>query len=322
VREAPELLERARELTGRRLKQVRLITDTTEFMNLEPGDVLELQGRRYVLKGSEYEGRFGLDEQPKYWVKRALDWEDGSPKIIKLVFYEEFDMSLGEITVRCYRSPSKEGRILALVQGNPNFMQGITLRDAAGNQVRVLDRIHGGPLDKHLQELQCDHREYYERHLRRVLTKLSVAFEAIAWLHNQGERHGDVRRDHLFVDRDSGAWSWIDFDYNFEFRQNPYGLDLYGLGNVLAYAVARRDVTHHVVRENYPQAGDALVSDDFSPVIRNRVMNLKKVYPYLPTSLNNVLLHFSRGAGVFYERVEEMMAELTPAIAELPQGEA
>ena len=50
-------------------------------------------------------------------------------------------------------------------------------------------------------------------------------------------------------------------------------------------------------------------------------MNLKKIYPYLPESLNNVLLHFSSGAGVFYERVDELMAELTPAIAELPQRE-
>ncbi|MCB2193469.1 MAG: hypothetical protein KQI62_17980 [Deltaproteobacteria bacterium] len=321
MREAPELLERARELTRRRLKKVRLVTDTTEFMQLEPGDVLELEGRRFVLKGSEYEGRFGLDEQPKYWVKRALDWEDGSSKIIKLVFYEEFDMALAGFTLRCYRSPSKEGRILALVKGNPNFMQGFTLRDAVGNQVRVLERIHGGPLDQHLEELQCNHQQYFERHLRRVLTKLSVAFEAIGWLHNQGERHGDVRRDHLFVDSDSGSWSWIDFDYNFEFKQNPYGLDLFGLGNVLAFAVGRRDLTHYWVRREFPEAAEELRPEDFSPVIKNRLMNLKKVYPYLPDSLNNVLLHFSRGSGVFYERVEELMAELTPAIAELPQGE-
>lgn len=318
MRDAPELLPRAQELTGRRLKQVRLFTDTTEFMNLEPGDVLELEGRRFVLKGSEYEGRFGLDEQPKYWVKRALDWEDGSAKIIKLVFFEEFNMALGGFTVRCYRSPSKEARILALVRGNPNFMQGESLRDTAGNQVRVLERIHGGPLDQHLQKLECSHQEYFERHLRGVLSKLSVAFGAIGWLHSQGERHGDVRRDHLFVDADSGDWPWIDFDYNFEFRQNPYGLDLFGLGNVLTYAVARRDVTYHTVREEYPQAAEDLQPDDFSPVIKNRLMNLKKIYPYLPASLNNVLLHFSSGAAVFYERVEELMAELTPAIAELP----
>ncbi|MFH2128612.1 MAG: serine/threonine protein kinase, partial [Pseudomonadota bacterium] len=76
MRDAPELLERARELTGRSLRQTRLITDTTNFMNLELGDVLEVEGRRFVLKGTEYEGRFGLDEQPKYWVKRAVDWED------------------------------------------------------------------------------------------------------------------------------------------------------------------------------------------------------------------------------------------------------
>ena len=68
-----------------------------------------------------------------------------------------------------------------------------------------------------------------------------------------------MRRDHLFVDKDSGAWSWIDFDYNFEFKQNPYGLDLFGLGNVLTYAVARRDVTYHRVREEFPRRPRACV---------------------------------------------------------------
>ena len=169
--------------------------------------------------------------------------------------------------------------------------------------------------------MECDHQEYFERHLRWVLIKLSKALEAIGWLHTQGAHHGDIRRDHLFVDTGSGAWPWIDFDYKFEFRQNPYGLDLFGLGNVLNYAVARRDVTYQWVRREFPQAAEGLRPEDFSPVIKNRLMNLRKIYPYLPASLNNVLLHFSNGAAVFYERVEELMAELTPAIAELPQGE-
>ncbi len=321
MRDAPELLERARELTGRSLRKVRLVTDTTNFMNLELGDVLEIEGRRFVLKGTEYEGRFGLEEQPKYWVKRAVDWDDGSAKIIKLEFFEEFDISRGGIRVRCYRSPAKEARILALVKGNPNFMQGVTMRDEAGNLVRVLERIHGGPLDQHLQKIECSHWGYFQHHMRRVLTKLSGSLEAIGWLHTQGAHHGDIRRDHLFVDESSGAWPWIDFDYKFEFKQNPYGLDLFGLGNVLTYAVARRDITYQLVQHEFPQAAESLRPDDFSPVIKNRLMNLKKIYPYIPDALNNVLLHFSNGAGVFYERVEELMAELAPAIAELPQAE-
>ena len=139
-------------------------------------------------------------------------------------------------------------------------------------------------------------------------------------MHMLGERHGDVRRDHVFVDKDSDHWRWIDFDYNFEFRENPYGLDLFGLGNILAYVVARGDITRHWIKQNRPQACDSLDGDDFSPVIKIRVMNLKKVFPYLPERLNRVLMHFAAGSRVFYQRVEELLEELLPAIEELPKG--
>ncbi len=322
MREAPELKPRAEELCGRKLGRVRLVEDSTQFVELEAGDVLELEGRRFVITGTEYEGRFGLDEQPKPWVKRAVDWDHGRAKIIKLVFHEQFERVVGRFKVRCYRSPAKEARILALVKGNPHFMQGETFRDTAGNPVRVLERIHGGPVDRHLEGLnRGGHREYFQKHLRRILEKLTGVFEAIGWLHAQGERHGDVRRDHVFVDVDTGHWPWIDFDYNFEFTANPYGLDLYGLGNILAYMVACQEVTFHWIKQEHPGAIGGLTAEDFSPVMKNRLMNLKKLYPYLPDSLNNVLLHFSAGASVFYERVEELMADLRPAIAELPPGE-
>ena len=59
----------------------------------------------YWVKRYEKEGRFGLDDEPKYWVRRAIDLTDGSTKILKLVFHEEFDIKIGEIKVKCFRSP-------------------------------------------------------------------------------------------------------------------------------------------------------------------------------------------------------------------------
>lgn len=322
MHEAPELKARAQELTHRQLKRVRLFQDTSEFMELEPGDVVALEGRRFVLQGTEFEGRFGLDEEPKHWVKRALDWEDGSSKILKLVFYEQFDLTIGQFNIRCFRSPQKEARILELVRGHPHFMQGLTLYDSVGNPVRVLERIKGGPLDNYLARLDVSHKHYFQHYLRGVLERLVEVFKAIGYLHNQGERHGDVRRDHVFIDRESKSWRWIDFDYNFEFKENPYGLDLFGLGNVLVYAVARGEITFHGLKSEHPELIKDLIVEDFSPVIKNRLMNLRKIYPYLPRRLNNVLLHFSAGSPLFYQRVEELLEELGPAVEELPQPQA
>ena len=313
-----DLTRRAEELLERKLGQVRVVTDTTQFMELGLGDVLELEGRRFVLKGVTYEGRFGLDEEPKHWVKTGLDMADGSAKIIKLVFFERFDLPIGKLTIRCYRSPRKEQRILDLVRGHPRFMQGDTLFDQVGNPVRVLDRIHGVKMPVWVENGRPPYREYFERRLRGNLEEFIACVEALGFLHQQGYVHGDVRRDHLYLDQDSGMWRWIDFDYSYDLPENPFGLDLFGLGNVLCYLVGQGIPTLHDLKERRPEVIDTLDTGDLSLVIPNRVFNLKKVYPYLPESLNRVLMHFAASSPVYYERVEEMLAELRAAMADLP----
>jgi hypothetical protein len=65
--------------------------------------------------------------------------------------------------------------------------------------------------------------------------------EAIGFLHQHAEKHGDIRRDHILIDR---------------------------------------------------------------------VANLKKIYPYIPESLNRVLMHFSKGANWFYENTTQLLDDL------------
>ena len=47
---------------------------------------------------------------------------------------------------------------------------------------------------------------------------------------------------------------------------------------------------------------------------RHRLVNLRKIYPYIPKKLNNVLLHFSKGTDVFYDTVDEMLGDLKPCL--------
>ena len=49
---------------------------------------------------------------------------------------------------------------------------------------------------------------------------------------------------------------------------------------------------------------------DVNIVFNNRVVNLKKIYPYIPESLNRVLMHFSKGANWFYENTEQLLEDL------------
>lgn len=319
--DAPGLKKQAEDILGRKLDRVRLVTDTSQFMDLMLGDVIQLEGCRFLIKGVTYEGRFGLDEEPKHWVKRAVDWETGQPRIIKLVFFEEFDLPVGKLKVHCYRSPAKEARILEMVREHPHFMHGLTLRDEKGNLVRVLEVVRGGPFENNLGKLAGDHETYFRKHLRGVMRRLLPAFEAIGYLHQNGQRHGDIRRDHLFDCADSGLMRWIDFDYNFDFQENPYGLDLFGLGNVLCYAVGKGIPTLPELQRERPEMLSSLDTGDLSLIIPNRVFNLRKVYPHIPVALNRVVMHFAASATVFYESVEELLADLEEAVAELPQEE-
>jgi len=62
-------------------------------------------------------------------------------------------------------------------------------------------------------------------------------------------------------------------------------------------------------RQGRPSLG-TLSEEDLNLVLNNRVVNLKKIYPYIPESLNRVLMHFSRGANWFYENTTQLLEDL------------
>ena len=296
---------------------LRIVTDTSDFFRLETGDVLLLEGKPYLMRSSVREARFGLDDEVKHWVKRAIDLVTGQMKIVKLVFYEQFTATIGGIVFECFRSPRKEARILELVNEHPNFMHGLTVPDDHGNLVRVMDYIYGDSLAGRVADIDQDHEAYFFETLPGLMANYLDCVEAVRFLHEHGEKHGDIRRDHILIDADSGHYRWIDFDYNYRHRENIYGYDLFGLGNVLVYMVGKGDVLLPDLRLHDPGVLARLVDEDLNIVFHNRVANLKKVFPYIPDSLNRVLLHFSRGANWFYEHTTQLIQDLQQAVAEI-----
>lgn len=284
-------------------------TDTSQFMAIGAGDVIRLADRYFLVLRDEAERRFGL-EDPKFWVKRCRDLETGERKILKLVFHESFPMTIGSMTVTCTRSPRKESRILDLVHGDPRFMQGVTLPDDHDNPVRILDVVSGKRLDDRIEALDMPHEAYFRELFPNILSRFIEACQAIAWLHRQGEKHGDIRRDHLYVDYDTGRYCWIDFDYTFDFRESPFGLDLFGLGNILQYICG---MGVHTVQSVRPEIAAAITPEDCSVMFGNRIVNLQKLFPYIPNELSNVLRRFSLAANVYYDNSEDLIRDLEQA---------
>lgn len=292
------------------------IDDISDFFNIDCDDEIEVGGRYYRITGHEKERRFGI-EDPKFWVKRAIDLENGNRKIIKFAYFESFFTTLGGVKIRCYRSPDKEGEVLECMHGHPLFMQGEVFRDRHDNNIRVLDIVRGTNLYVKLDNLVMDHRTYFETVMPDLLRGLLPAFDAIRELHMQGFRHGDIRSDHLMIEWRTGNMVWIDFDYDYDAPENPFGLDLFGLGNILAYVLGKgyHDL-YMIASDTGPYKGvmDRIDPGDCSILDRSRLLNLKKLYPYIPEQLNDVLLHFSRSSQVFYETIDEFLADFNKAV--------
>ncbi|RJR18950.1 MAG: protein kinase family protein [Nitrospiraceae bacterium] len=294
-------------------EKVNVITDTSNFFRVEYNDVVVLNTCPYLIRRNEREGRFGIDEQPKYWVKRAIDLRDGSIKIIKMVFPEKFRAKVGDLTFDLMRSPKKEARILELVRGHPNFMQGFSTVDTAGNIIRVIDYIPGTIFDDMISKIGGIHEDYFYSYFPSIFNDYIDMVKAIKFLHDNGEKHGDIRRDHIIKGKGEGHYRWIDFDYNYWHRENMFGYDLFGLGNVLVYLAGAGDVTTLELQQKDQSAYGRLSFDDINIIFNNRVVNLKKIYPYIPDVLNLILLHFSRGADVFYDDTKQFLEDLYEA---------
>jgi serine/threonine protein kinase len=217
---------------------------------------------------------------------------------------------IGGITFECFRSPRKEARILNLVADHKNFMHGYSIEDSKGNLVRILDFIKGKPLSHHVTYMEMDHQTYFYDRFPGILKNFMECIDAIRFLHTHGEKHGDIRRDHILIDRDSKSYRWIDYDFNYRHRENIYGYDLFGLGNILVFLAGMGDVLLPDLRKQSHPALDVIEEKDLNIVFNHRVANLKKIYPYIPESLNRVLMHFSKGANWFYEDTTQLLDDL------------
>lgn len=301
-------------------RQPLLYSDTSNFTRIDYGDIIHVDDRYFLVVGYTREGRFGIDEQPKQWVPKVYDLVSGERNILKLVFHEQFTLTLGGLKVTCYRSPEKEGQVLDLVKGNPMFMQGYSALDQKGNLVRVLDIIRGIRLDDAIGKIGGNYESYLTEHAETLLRSFLTSVEAIVLLHSHGFKHGDIRRDHILIDRETSQFRWIDFDYDFYLPERPFALDLTGLGNILLYILGRRNFRPVDVLQ-HPNMGEKVLAslhvNDLSLLSQDRIFNLQKLYPQLPKCFNDILLHFNAGAKVMYDSATEFYDDLASSIEEV-----
>jgi hypothetical protein len=310
-----ELIEQIKAITGwDSVDRIRRVTDATDWMRISRGDVLCLGGKHYLILGNMYETRFGISEQPKYWVFSAVEIETRIPKIVKMPFQESFDVRITGFKIHCFRSSEKEARVLELILGDQRFMQGYTVVDEGGNQVRIIDFIKGETLFNKIHNTRKTHEQYYYEDLPAILHKLTDCILAIILLHDNNVCHGDIRNDHIIIDSSNNKYRWIDFDLN----QHVLDFDLWSMGNIINYAVGKgiNSFSNIIKGSSFSEAvKDSLVPEDGSAFYEYRIMNLKKLYPYISDRLNDILLHFTVKPMTFYSDLKKLLRDYRKMLA-------
>jgi hypothetical protein len=299
--------QKIKELTGWNTNQARMniVTDTTEWMKINRGDILILDGNEYLIKGNMHEARFGIEEQPKFWVFGAIELNSGKDKIIKTEYNEEFYAHISILKIRCYRSPAKESEVMNLMNGDERFMQGLTFFDEKGNNVRVIDFIRGLSFFHYLPTIKKQHEEYFYEDFPILMKNLFESFLAIKKLHKYKLCHGDIRNDHLYIETDTGNYRWIDFDL----KQDVSDFDLWSIGNIICYCASKGIITFDKILKdkNVPDnIKQGLEASDGSAFYQYRIMNIKKIFPYIPQKLANILQHFTIKPIGFYSGIDEL----------------
>jgi hypothetical protein len=140
------------------------------------------------------------------------------------------------------------------------------------------------------------------------LAKLVDSIKAVKYLHDNGTCHGDIRNDHIVIESSTGSYRWIDFDLN----QHVADFDVWSMGNILNYAVGKGINSFHGVMRSAKisdRIKNSLKSEDGSAFYEYRIINLKKLYPYIPQRLNDVLMHFAINPRGNYNTIDELLED-------------
>lgn len=293
----------------------RILLDTTDFYDVNYGDVILLDDVGYLVRGTETEKKFGLEGEPKPWVKSCVDLASGARKIIKIPFYEEFQCRIEGIKSTCLRNPEKEARILSKVRAHEGFMHGFSRLDSCGNNVRVIERIQGMSLDNIVRSITMDHYNYYFQAFPDLLRGLINAYRAMGDLHDMGEIHGDISPDHIYVERSTGSFIWIDFDYDYSVKEDLIIRDIFEMGTLLSFVVGKDYLSYSEVRQKFPAVAEDLTIDDMQLVFPNQVANLILVYPYIHPELNDITMRFSNCATDRYTRASDLADDMEKVLS-------
>ena len=282
-------------------------------------DVVILGGVPYFVRNNEREGRFGLEDEPKFWVKRSINLLTGETEGPEVGLQGALRGQDREPRVRMRAEPPEGGADPGTGPRQGGFHagdDGAGLRRPPASHPRLHPRQDALPDRAHCSGQ--DHEDFFYDHFPIVLDEYVGIVEAIRFLHQSGEKHGDIRRDHLIKDETTGRYRWIDYDFNYRHGESRFAYDLFGLGNILVFITGRGDVTTNrllAAGARHPGPADRRRCEHRVPQPRRQSEKDLSLHPRIPEP--GAACIFPRGPQVYYETTEELLEDLGEAREEL-----
>jgi len=142
------------------------------------------------------------------------------------------------LVFECVRQPAEGSAHPGTGPRPGRFHAGDDRTGLSRHPLRILDYIHGRTLSQIVPRLDRTTRISFTI-IPILLDEYVRIVEAIRFLHQSGEKHGDIRRDHLIKDETTGKYRWIDYDFNYRHGESRFAYDLFGLGNILVFITGR-----------------------------------------------------------------------------------
>ena len=150
---------------------------------------------------------------------------------------------------------------------------------------------------------------YSSKRFPGILKSFMECIEAIRFIHQHGDKHGDIRRDYIPIDRPTRSTA------------GSISTLINGTGKIFTVTISLASVTFWYfwpVREicwfrNWRKKPPSLAGTQARGchiVFNNRVANLKKIYHYILKTLNRVLMHFLKNTYWFYEHSAQLLDDL------------
>jgi len=268
----------------------RIITDTSSYKEIDIGNIIELEGRRYRI----------MQNMNVPAVKKARELTTG--KIVWLKFQRDGLES------------AREAEVLNLLSKTPldNFCQGRSFLDEKGNRVNVIGNIEGSALYDIVRNIAQEPEEYFIRHFIVFAEKLLIAAKAIEAFHKEfHQAHGDVHSGNIIIEENTGRPFWIDF----QIEGDMMHLDIDGLVRTLLFLVLKPEGDSDVYEiGDFPDEEFAQWEISWDG---DTIVNAKRLRGYIPDRLNNMFLKTSNARQGAYKNAHEFITDLENVIAKM-----